>query len=165
MLSHFMILSIIFAIANFVIFTTVNSVILWFCQPFSRSCQAFWYSAQLFYDFVSHSRDTISHFGTVFIIHFAKFLGHSQDSVSHSFEWLSWARGAEGGSRLGQEALGGSVAHARARGRGWLSQLVGPVGLGDGPLIHYIYIYTYIYIYIYIYINHFVIFVNHSRTK
>jgi hypothetical protein len=37
---------------------------------------------------------------SVMLIHFVKFLSHSQDSVSHSLEWLLWACGMEGGSRL-----------------------------------------------------------------
>jgi hypothetical protein len=38
-------------------------------SPFSRSCQAFFYSSQSFYDFVNDSPDLVSHFAIV-LIHF-----------------------------------------------------------------------------------------------
>jgi hypothetical protein len=79
-----------------------------------RYCQAFCYNAQLFYDFVDHSWDTISDFGTV-LIHFAKFLGRSQDSVILSNDYCRLT-GAEGGSRFGREALGERAARSRWAG-------------------------------------------------
>jgi hypothetical protein len=56
------------------------SVILWFCQPFSRFCHAFCYSSWLFYDFVSHSWDPVSHFTTM-LSNSAKLLSHSWVSI------------------------------------------------------------------------------------
>jgi hypothetical protein len=144
-LSHFMILSGIFATTNSVIFATVNSVILWFCQPFSRSYQSFCYSAQLFYDFVSHSRDTINHFCTV-LIHFTKFLCLSaifwMTTVGlQGGRWLV-ARSRGVGRALGScEGAQGRSARSRtsagARRAGWLGQLIESVDLGDRSLVHH----------------------------
>jgi hypothetical protein len=81
-LNHFMILPAIFATVDSVILAIVNSsvllqcsIILWFCQSFSRSCQICCYSARSLYSFVGHFRDSVSHF--------VKLLSHIRVSINH----------------------------------------------------------------------------------